>query len=172
MSSHFLLKWGVQIPYIFHENQTPRSDSANLVTLEPIFCPQCFGAQVSRNTELGNGIWDSVRRQRSQVSPHFWVRGEVNATYTPLCPAVGAVCSTPWWFSTDHAQCRRKDHVCAIPNGSQWFNWSHPPTQQWWLRQYTGQAADAAELERGWSASPLRMKPPSSPSSNAASTRT
>ena len=40
MSSYFLLKWGVQIPYIFHENQTPRSDLANLVHSKPNFCPQ------------------------------------------------------------------------------------------------------------------------------------
>ena len=28
------------MPYLFHENQTPRSDSTNSVPLEPIFCPQ------------------------------------------------------------------------------------------------------------------------------------
>ena len=38
--SFFLLKWGVQILYIFNEKQTPRSDSANLEPSEPIFCPQ------------------------------------------------------------------------------------------------------------------------------------
>jgi hypothetical protein len=97
---------------------------------------------VSRNTELGNGIWDSVRAQRSSASPQFWVRGQVNST---AC-RVGTLCSTPWWFSTDHAQCRRDDHVCSIPNGSQWFNWSHPPTQQWWLYQYTNQA-DTGEVD-------------------------
>ena len=40
MSSFFLLKWGVQIQYIFNQKQTPRSDSANLETSEPIFCPR------------------------------------------------------------------------------------------------------------------------------------
>ena len=40
MSSYFLLKRGVQIPYPFHENKTPHSDSANPVSLKPIFCPQ------------------------------------------------------------------------------------------------------------------------------------
>ena len=29
-----LLEWGVRISYSFHENQTPRSDSANFVPLE------------------------------------------------------------------------------------------------------------------------------------------
>ena len=40
MSSYFLLKWGVQMLYIFNQNQTPRSDSANLEPSEIIFCPQ------------------------------------------------------------------------------------------------------------------------------------
>ena len=40
MSSFFLLKWGVQILCLFGQNQTPRSDSANLEPSEPIFCPQ------------------------------------------------------------------------------------------------------------------------------------
>ena len=40
MRSFFLLQRGVQILYLFHENQTPRSDSANCVPLEPMFCPQ------------------------------------------------------------------------------------------------------------------------------------
>ena len=42
MSLYFVLEWGVQIHYNFHENQTPRSDSANLEPSEPIFCPQKF----------------------------------------------------------------------------------------------------------------------------------
>ena len=45
MSSFFLLKWGVQIPCLFSQNQTPRSDTANLEPSEPIFCPQIAGAQ-------------------------------------------------------------------------------------------------------------------------------
>ena len=40
MSSYFLLTWGVQILCIFNQNQTPRSDSANLEPSETIFCPQ------------------------------------------------------------------------------------------------------------------------------------
>ena len=40
MSSFFLLKRGVQILCLFSQNQTPRSDSANLEPSEPIFCPQ------------------------------------------------------------------------------------------------------------------------------------
>ena len=40
MSSFFLLKWGVQIRYLFNQNQTPHSDSANLEPSEPILCPQ------------------------------------------------------------------------------------------------------------------------------------
>ena len=40
MSSFFLLKWGVQILCLFSQNQTPRSDSANLEPSEPIFYPQ------------------------------------------------------------------------------------------------------------------------------------
>ena len=46
-SSYFLLKWGVQIPYLFHVNQTPRSDSANFVPLEPIFCPRILEPRVA-----------------------------------------------------------------------------------------------------------------------------
>ena len=42
--SYFRLKWGDQILYTFHENRTPRSDSAKLVNLKPIstlkfWCP-------------------------------------------------------------------------------------------------------------------------------------
>ena len=40
MSPSFLLKWGIQILCLFNQNQTPRSDSANLVPSEPMFCPQ------------------------------------------------------------------------------------------------------------------------------------
>ena len=98
---------------------------------------------VSRNTELATGFWDSVRRQRATNAANFWVRGEVNSS---LC-ALGAVCDIPWWFSSDHNDCRREDHVCSIPNNSQWFNWSHAPTQQWWLGQYVGQAADTSEVD-------------------------
>ena len=36
MGSYFRLKRGVQIPYLIHENQTPRSDSAISVPVEPI----------------------------------------------------------------------------------------------------------------------------------------
>ena len=39
MSSYFLLKWGVQIPYIFHENQTPRS-LVQFRTFRTLSCPQ------------------------------------------------------------------------------------------------------------------------------------
>ena len=57
MSSCFLLKWGAQIPYLFYENQTPRSDSANFEPSEPIFNPPNSGAQASsaagtRNSHL------------------------------------------------------------------------------------------------------------------------
>ena len=40
MSSYFQLKWGVQIPCFFHENQTPRSDPGSDVRnlLAPNFC--------------------------------------------------------------------------------------------------------------------------------------
>ena len=40
MSSYFLLQWGVQILCLLSQNQTPRSDSANLEPSEPIFYPQ------------------------------------------------------------------------------------------------------------------------------------
>ena len=40
MSSSSLLKWGVQILCLCSQNQTPRSDSANLEPSEPIFYPQ------------------------------------------------------------------------------------------------------------------------------------
>ena len=40
MSSNLFLERGVQLPYIFHEKQTPCSDSANLEPSEPVFCPQ------------------------------------------------------------------------------------------------------------------------------------
>ena len=58
MSSYFLLYRGVQIPCLFHEKSTPRSDSANFVPLEPIFCfgthvlPPNSGAQVSTGKVL------------------------------------------------------------------------------------------------------------------------
>ena len=55
MSSYFLLKWGVQIPYLFlAENQTPRSDSANFVPLEPNVLPPTSGAQVG-SLYIGGG---------------------------------------------------------------------------------------------------------------------
>ena len=40
MKSFFLLKRGVQILYLFNQNQTPRSDSANLDPSEPMFRPR------------------------------------------------------------------------------------------------------------------------------------
>ena len=40
MSSFFLSTWGTQILYLFNQNRTPRSDSANLEPSESIFCPQ------------------------------------------------------------------------------------------------------------------------------------
>ena len=46
--SFFLLKWGVQILYIFNEKQTPRFDSANLEPSEPIFCPQILEPRLDR----------------------------------------------------------------------------------------------------------------------------
>ena len=55
MSSFFLLTWGVQILCLFSQNQTPRSDSANLEPSEPIFCPQILGAQVPNRT--GVSAW-------------------------------------------------------------------------------------------------------------------
>ena len=46
MSSFLLLKWGVKILYLtINQNQTHRSDSANLEPSEPIFCPPNTGAQ-------------------------------------------------------------------------------------------------------------------------------
>ena len=46
MSSYFLLEWGVQIPCIFHENQTPRSGSTNFVeTFRTHFRSPNSGAQ-------------------------------------------------------------------------------------------------------------------------------
>ena len=67
MSSHFLLKRGVQMPYLFHENQTPRSDAANLEPSEPVFCPQILEpreqplaeapcARAARNLRGGSGM--------------------------------------------------------------------------------------------------------------------
>ena len=56
MSSYFLLRWGVQIPYTFHENQTPRSDSVNLEHLKKtIFSPQNYPGYQYDNTTLSNG---------------------------------------------------------------------------------------------------------------------
>ena len=46
MSSFFLSKRGVQILCLFNQNQTPRSDSANLEPSKHIFCPPNSGAQV------------------------------------------------------------------------------------------------------------------------------
>ena len=46
MRSYFLLERGVQTLYLFHEDQTPRPDSANLEPSEPIFRPPHSGAQV------------------------------------------------------------------------------------------------------------------------------
>ena len=54
MSSFFLLQWGVQILCIFNQDQTPRSDSANLEPCEPIFCPRNSGAQ---DQMLPDGSW-------------------------------------------------------------------------------------------------------------------
>ena len=48
MWSFFLMEWGVQILYIFNQNQTPRSGSANLEPLEPIFCPQILVPSATR----------------------------------------------------------------------------------------------------------------------------
>ena len=46
MRSFFRLEWGVQILYIFNQNQTPRSDSVNFVPLQPILCPQILEPSV------------------------------------------------------------------------------------------------------------------------------
>ena len=37
---------------LFHENQTPRSDSINIAPLEPIFCPQILEPRLYRNNQL------------------------------------------------------------------------------------------------------------------------
>ena len=39
-SSYFRLKWGVHMPWLSHENQTPRSDLVNFVVSTLIFRPQ------------------------------------------------------------------------------------------------------------------------------------
>ena len=54
MSSSFLLKWGVQTPYLFHENSTPRSDSANLEPSELIFYPQILEPRCNRESFSAN----------------------------------------------------------------------------------------------------------------------
>ena len=50
MSSFFRLKWGVQILCLFNQNQTPRSDSANLEPSEPIFCPHILEPRCDRDS--------------------------------------------------------------------------------------------------------------------------
>ena len=47
--------WGVQILCIFNQNQTPRSDSANLEPTEPIFYPPHSGAQVRPDVRQRDG---------------------------------------------------------------------------------------------------------------------
>ena len=68
MGSYFRLERGVQIPYIFHENQTPRSDSANLVTLEPIFCPQFLEPRspATPNSATGSGTACAAKDPKSR----------------------------------------------------------------------------------------------------------
>ena len=88
MSSFFLLKWVVQILYLFDQHQTPRSDSANprgkLEPLEHIFCPPILAPRLrtppAAAHRLGPGrpgpglshrhaVAQAGRRRRERPSP-------------------------------------------------------------------------------------------------------
>ena len=54
-SSYSLLKWGVHIPFLFHEGQTPRSDSANFEPLELILLAPTFWSPGRRHQAVSDG---------------------------------------------------------------------------------------------------------------------
>ena len=108
VSSYFLLKWGVQIPYLFHENQTPRSDSANFVPLEPIFCPQIL---------------------EPSTEPSHWniTRGTiVNKDFHVPSPPVGYFTTIIYTEFVRAALCVRLKRVCLPPSVIQIDNRSSP----------------------------------------------
>ena len=69
---YFLLKWGVQSPYLFHENQTPRSDSANSV---PFPAPKFWspGVRYARHVRRGAEERVAGRGARLPGRVRFWV---------------------------------------------------------------------------------------------------
>ena len=69
MSSFFLLKRGVQIPYLFNQTQTPRSDSANLEPSEPILCPQILELRYAPKRSQSTISYPPRTPQRPTVGP-------------------------------------------------------------------------------------------------------
>ena len=86
-SSFFLLKWGVQIMCLFSQNQTPRSDSVNFVSSEPIFCPQILEPRLEVDGNFSKFIGCDAMGPNQSMDCHCGGGGNESYKHNARCAA-------------------------------------------------------------------------------------